>query len=290
MISFADFAKKMKLLTTSQKQVLKVMTIYYQPLSQTDLVTLLRACEVFKDNGKRFIPSDIRGLRKELVDEGWLTTDVMSRMVCHADFEEYLMRTAILDENFTFWVGVIRKLKPWKVYYTPINYDATVRELRIAIYSSDDLTFEEALRFLRGVYETKWNEFDFVNKVFLPFDARWFATYQPKVQAFALQYLIYGKIAQLKPTEEIQAYLESSELLRLRTNEGASIREKLAQIYVAKGMVKDLEALLLLESNPLNYNQYQGILEFFKGQYTDCLLYTSPSPRDLSTSRMPSSA
>ena len=24
--------------------------------------------------------------------------------------------------------------------------------------------------------------------------------------------------------------------------------------------------------------------------YTDCLLYTSPSPRDLSTSRMPSSA
>ena len=25
-------------------------------------------------------------------------------------------------------------------------------------------------------------------------------------------------------------------------------------------------------------------------QYMDCLLYTSPSPRDLSTSRMPSSA
>ena len=25
-------------------------------------------------------------------------------------------------------------------------------------------------------------------------------------------------------------------------------------------------------------------------QYVDCLLYTSPSPRDLSTSRMPSSA
>ena len=26
------------------------------------------------------------------------------------------------------------------------------------------------------------------------------------------------------------------------------------------------------------------------GWYRDCLLYTSPSPRDLSTSRMPSSA
>ena len=29
---------------------------------------------------------------------------------------------------------------------------------------------------------------------------------------------------------------------------------------------------------------------FLNGQYTVCLLYTSPSPRDLSTSRMPSSA
>ena len=28
----------------------------------------------------------------------------------------------------------------------------------------------------------------------------------------------------------------------------------------------------------------------FAKQYQDCLLYTSPSPRDLSTSRMPSSA
>jgi len=28
----------------------------------------------------------------------------------------------------------------------------------------------------------------------------------------------------------------------------------------------------------------------FAGSFKDCLLYTSPSPRDLSTSRMPSSA
>ena len=33
-----------------------------------------------------------------------------------------------------------------------------------------------------------------------------------------------------------------------------------------------------------------GLQYRFKPQYTDCLLYTSPSPRDLSTSRMPSSA
>ena len=32
------------------------------------------------------------------------------------------------------------------------------------------------------------------------------------------------------------------------------------------------------------------LLRILQGQNTPCLLYTSPSPRDLSTSRMPSSA
>ncbi len=33
-----------------------------------------------------------------------------------------------------------------------------------------------------------------------------------------------------------------------------------------------------------------GVMALGFADYTDCLLYTSPSPRDLSTSRMPSSA
>ena len=36
---------------------------------------------------------------------------------------------------------------------------------------------------------------------------------------------------------------------------------------------------------------YERLLQVFQDEYADsCLLYTSPSPRDLSTSRMPSSA
>ena len=33
-----------------------------------------------------------------------------------------------------------------------------------------------------------------------------------------------------------------------------------------------------------------AVFDLFVGVSNDCLLYTSPSPRDLSTSRMPSSA
>ena len=37
-------------------------------------------------------------------------------------------------------------------------------------------------------------------------------------------------------------------------------------------------------------NEFTSIIEQLEGQVEDCLLYTSPSPRDISGSRMPSSA
>ena len=44
----------------------------------------------------------------------------------------------------------------------------------------------------------------------------------------------------------------------------------------------------------LDKEQIRALMEQFRSQFDklglDCLLYTSPSPRDLSTSRMPSSA
>ena len=52
--------------------------------------------------------------------------------------------------------------------------------------------------------------------------------------------------------------------------------------------------LLSPEQLPLNYFQFFGSHNSYKtaisDRLMDCLLYTSPSPRDLSTSRMPSSA
>ena len=45
------------------------------------------------------------------------------------------------------------------------------------------------------------------------------------------------------------------------------------------------ETLSLARASRAKGNGYFG-----EGKFEDCLLYTSPSPRDLSTSRMPSSA
>ena len=45
-----------------------------------------------------------------------------------------------------------------------------------------------------------------------------------------------------------------------------------------------------IQGGEMGYNSFGNILFYGLGMYLCCLLYTSPSPRDLSTSRMPSSA
>ena len=61
------------------------------------------------------------------------------------------------------------------------------------------------------------------------------------------------------------------------------------QIYTGNGKGKTTAALgLALRAAGAGLKVFIG--QFLKKQSSDCLLYTSPSPRDLSTSRMPSSA
>ena len=54
--------------------------------------------------------------------------------------------------------------------------------------------------------------------------------------------------------------------------------------------IKDLESSLNVKES-IPSNDYFGLeIKWSVENDIDCLLYTSPSPRDLSTSRMPSSA
>ena len=61
-------------------------------------------------------------------------------------------------------------------------------------------------------------------------------------------------------------------------------------ISVSKALKKIYGARSILTKNTITkYFNHPESLPFI-ARYRDCLLYTSPSPRDLSTSRMPSSA
>ena len=79
---------------------------------------------------------------------------------------------------------------------------------------------------------------------------------------------------------------------------GGSIALKIKEIdinTVIYGLDKDMDSMSYSLSKgmidkKLDINSIDNLKYIFIAIPVDCLLYTSPSPRDLSTSRMPSSA
>ena len=68
----------------------------------------------------------------------------------------------------------------------------------------------------------------------------------------------------------------------LITGSSEGIGRSFAEVYAKNG-----HDLVLVARNAAKLMDFASEL---KAKYAVCLLYTSPSPRDLSTSRMPSSA
>ena len=54
--------------------------------------------------------------------------------------------------------------------------------------------------------------------------------------------------------------------------------------------IKDKKCVRLIKGDFNNKTEYETSPVDQAGKYKDCLLYTSPSPRDVEESRMPSSA
>ena len=88
---------------------------------------------------------------------------------------------------------------------------------------------------------------------------------------------LFDKLRNNKKYNEIEKYKEvNTELVKDILDEAAKITQNLILPLAKSGD----ETPAVLEN---------GVVRTPPG-YKDCLLYTSPSPRDLSTSRMPSSA
>ena len=111
----------------------------------------------------------------------------------------------------------------------------------------------------------------------------------------AVRRVTAGKVS---PTEETRARVAAStariDLRQAQAELSASLRALSAVMGVAEGTVQRLdgnvEVLPVAPSAPDIMARLPDVPAIRRAQLEVCLLYTSPSPRDLSTSRMPSSA
>ena len=69
---------------------------------------------------------------------------------------------------------------------------------------------------------------------------------------------------------------------------GRSIKKNIA-FYIISIILTMLTSMVIVAAASTGHTLTKVVDDFVK-DYKACLLYTSPSPRDLSTSRMPSSA
>ena len=73
--------------------------------------------------------------------------------------------------------------------------------------------------------------------------------------------------------------------MKLTSEQAQEIKDQQSQEYKTKRVTAPELEKILYEALPILDHGFIRVVD-----YMGCLLYTSPSPRDLSTSRMPSSA
>jgi len=85
--------------------------------------------------------------------------------------------------------------------------------------------------------------------------------------------------------------LKAAEQLDLATGSTVPVQEGLGH---GRRFAEERESRLEVVFDPTGKlgttGAFDDFLRYFRSRFENCLLYTSPSPRDLSTSRMPSSA
>eukprot|EP00831_Metopus_contortus_P067665 TRINITY_DN603_c0_g1_i11.p1 TRINITY_DN603_c0_g1~~TRINITY_DN603_c0_g1_i11.p1 ORF type:complete len:113 (-),score=37.12 TRINITY_DN603_c0_g1_i11:23-361(-) len=106
--------------------------------------------------------------------------------------------------------------------------------------------------------------------------------YQRRVHGEFMEGFLKG-IREVKSIEDLLKCMKHSEEIIEKIKKAISLIRKFSIESILEGFSMLFEALYQLEE------MLMPCLEGFD-QFKNCLLYTSPSPRDLSTSRMPSSA
>ena len=91
--------------------------------------------------------------------------------------------------------------------------------------------------------------------------------------------ITYDELVSMRNYIESMIKIHQVEILRILYKNGVYMNENQNGTHIN-----------LMDTQPEVLEEVKKYLEYVKYQENSCLLYTSPSPRDLSTSRMPSSA
>lgn len=274
-MQFKTFREKFKALAKDKQDFLKIMSIVYEPMNQTNLAKAINACHVKSPSGNKFSGPDVKAYVQILSGE-WIDEPIYNKYQIKPHLIEWVMRMAIIDSKFDEWARDVQNILPYKEWYTPKSYEAIIRELRIALYQGRVQSIMEVLNDVETYYPLKFAESNFFEKFFSPFNPKWMATFPIEIQNIALENLVFDKIFSLEPIDDLLAFMLDNPNIT-HPEKGKKFRSFVNTIYLLQGRLEDAVEMLTKEKDPVLMNKRAAWVNFLKGEHLLAVKYFDDS-------------
>jgi superfamily II DNA or RNA helicase len=259
------FLSRYKTLSTSEQDILKILSIAYEPVNQNALTTLLKMCDIRRSNGTQITSPMVKEYRELLDEAEWLRLGVKNEIQVASKYLELVMRMAVIDDRYKKFVKAIQKEFPYREFfsYRPRSFEVCIREMRIALYEGNLPRFAEVMMEATQYFSDSFSKFNFFGRFFSPFDPEWLKTFPFNIQQISIGELIKRAIDDLEQAEEyVQFTLDNHWENKKETGEPFY-----SQLFLQRLLQGDFKtAFDLVEKEPLGFGKIarQGVLAFFK--------------------------
>jgi len=270
-MNFLSFQTKLIKLPYEEQEFLKILSIAFEPVSQSNMMAILDNCNIRDDEGQKINATRVREIRAKLDKETWINVNTNGRMSSLPSNRELIMRIAIKEDTFGIYLTETRKLYPFKDYSRrPRNFEVCISELRVSLYTHNTERQEEVLDAISHFYASDWKEFGFFKQFFLPFDADLFDKFGEDIKVSALKTVLFESLYELDSINELTLYLETKSA---KVPEGVknSFVPYLHTIYLLKGDTKNANLLLPKAKKTNTKLTRQAWIKLLEGAYPKAL-------------------
>ncbi len=225
-------------LSNLQRQIVRLFSVFYEPVNRNIFLQSLSALGITQDNGKAVDHKILRINLEYLLRLKLIIQEGGRSPQCQPLIAEIATREAIAAGIWSNMVEVVGKYLPIRSYYNSAtkifnSVEQLLREVRIGIYRQDAKYVLEQLKcYEKYGYSREQITLDEILELVLnnPFDPEWFNRLSPELYELGMSSMMLGSVMNLSSMEEQFALLNQSgcsDNLRLLLVEQLILRDNL---------------------------------------------------------------
>ncbi len=266
-----QFKKDYKDLNEAQQNVLKILSIAYEYLKIEELRSCLNHCRITDHHGVYFKNEEVLLQFLEVMEsKGFVTIledeEGIQQVECKRTIIESVMRFAVVDDSFNFFVKNIKDLFPFRGWYGKLKgFHRSVREMRVALYEGRWETFNSVYTYTSNHHKEQLVNFDLFHQLFDdPFDSRWLSTFHVSIQKEVVEVLMFDAIKKLEPISIYLDFLKEHPNLRDEDDELNPFLNLLTTGLLLQGNVEEVQKYEAINDLDMAVLVRQGWVSFLQ--------------------------